>query len=338
MENSKAMNNMRLPKFRYHEPRTVGELVDMKGTFMQDCAVLAGGTDIIPMLKRRNCFFEHLVNIKRIPELKEVDYDDNRGLSIGSAVILRNVTENPLILRSYPLLAEACDTVGFNQLRNMATLVGNVCLDSKCPYFNQSALWWKSRSECFKRGGDRCYMVKGGKGCFALSAADTVSALIALEAELAICSVRGERRTLVENFFTGDGRRPHDLENDEVVTAVFIPAPAGGSWRQRFMKRSARGSVDFAIASLSVRLKMNRTGLEDARIALNAVSTRPIRAKEAERSLTDQEINDETVNHVVRLILQEATPLSSVGCSVFYRKNMVRAMFAELMEVLSGRS
>jgi len=331
------MNNMRLPEFSYHEPRAVDELLDMKGAFTQGSAVLAGGTDIIPMLKRRNCFFEHLVNIKRIPELKEVDYDDNQGLSIGSAVTLRDVIDDPLVSRSYPLLTRACEAVGFNQLRNMATLVGNVCLDSKCPYYNQSALWWRSRPECFKRGGDRCYIVKGGKGCFALSAADTVSALIALEAALVIRSVRGERRSLVEDFFTGDGRQPHNLEKDEVVTAVLIPPSDGGSWRQGFMKKSARGSVDFAIASLSVRLKMNRKAVKDARIALNGVSTKPIRAKGAEGYMIGKEVNEDTVSQAIHRVLEETMPLSSIGSSVFNRRNMILAMFVELPEMLTAR-
>jgi len=329
------MNNMRLPKFSYHEPRTTDELVDMKGAFMEGGAILAGGTDIIPMLKRRNRALEHLINIKGIPEFKKVAYDDNRGLSIGPAVTLRDIIDHPIVSESYPLLAKAAEAVGFNQLRNMATLVGNLCLDSKCPYFNQSALWWKSRPECFKGGGDRCYMVKGGKGCFALSAADTVSALIALEAELVIRSVRGKRRTLVEDFFTGDGRRPHDLEKDEVVAAVLIPLSDEGSWCQGFMKKSTRGSVDFAIASLSVRLKMNHKGVEDARIALNGVSTKPIRAKGAEGCMIGKEVNDDTVSQAIHLVLEETTPLSSVGSSVFYRKNMIRVMFNDLIETIT---
>ena len=178
-------------------------------------------------------------------------------------------------------------------------------------------------------------MVKGGKGCFALSAADTVSALMALEAELAIRSVRAERRALVEDFFTGDGRRPHDLEKDEVVTAVLIPPPDGGSWRQGFMKKSVRGSVDFAIASLSVRLKMNHKGVEDARIALNGVSTKPIRAKGAEGCMIGKEVNDDTVSQAIHLILEETTPLSPIDSSVFYRRNMIRIMFNDLIETIT---
>jgi 4-hydroxybenzoyl-CoA reductase subunit beta len=114
---------------------------------------------------------------KRIPEAEPNSFSKEKGLHIGCAVTLLSIIEHPVVTEKYPLLAQAAGAVGFNQLRNMATLGGNVCLDNKCSYFNQSAFWWKSRPDCFKRGGDRCYVVKGGKECFSLSAADTVSAL-----------------------------------------------------------------------------------------------------------------------------------------------------------------
>jgi xanthine dehydrogenase YagS FAD-binding subunit len=141
----------------------------------------------------------------------------------------------------------------------------------------------------------------------------------------------------VEDFFTGDGRRPHDLEKDEVVTAVLIPRSDGGSWRQGFMKKSARGSVDFAITSLSVRFKMNGEDVEDARVALNGVSTKPIRAKRAESYMLGKKVNDDSMSGAIHCVLEETTPLSYIGSSVFYRRNMIMAMFAELPEMLRGR-
>ena len=162
------MNNMRLPKFTYHEPTNLAELLSIKQELKQDCALLAGGTDLIPMLKRRNRIAPHVLNIKSIPELSQISFSKEKGLHIGCAVTLRDIIEHPVVTEKYPLLAQAAGAVGFNQLRNMATLGGNVCLDNKCSYFNQSVFWWKSRPDCFKRGGDRCYVVKGGKECFSL--------------------------------------------------------------------------------------------------------------------------------------------------------------------------
>ncbi len=230
-------------------------------------------------------------------------------------------------------MAKAAKAVGFNQLRNMATLGGNVCLNNKCSYFNQSAFWWKSRPDCFKRGGDRCYVVKGGKECFSLSAADTVSALMVLDAELLIKGLTNERRVPISDFYTGNGRKPHDLREDELISAILI-LPDGRRWKDGFLKKSARGSVDFSIASLSVRLKMNGPIVEDARLALNGVSTRPVRPVEAENYLKGKKIEDETVSQAAETALKEIKPLSLIGASAFLRRNVIRAMFEDTFEGL----
>jgi len=333
LETSKTMNNMRLPKFSYHEPTSLKELLSLKQELKSECALLAGGTDLLPMLKRRNRSAPHVLNIKRIPELKSISHSEKKDLHIGCAVTLREAIDNPVVSKKYPILAQAARAVGFNQLRNMATLGGNVCLDNKCPYFNQSAFWWKSRPDCFKRGGDRCYVVKGGKKCFSVSAADTVSALMVLDAELIICGPENERRVPIADFYTGYGEKPHDLREDELVSAIVIP-PDGGGWKQGFLKKSARGSVDFAIASLSVRLKMKGTTVEDARIALNGVSTKPVRPAEAENYLKGKEVNPETVERAAETALKEIKPLSLIGASAFLRRNIIRAMFQDVTEKL----
>jgi 4-hydroxybenzoyl-CoA reductase subunit beta len=328
------MNSMRLPKLTYHEPKTLKELLTIKGELQASCVVLAGGTDLIPMLKRRNALSAHLVNVKRISEFTGLAFD-REGLHIGPAVTLRDLIEHPRVSTEYGLLSQAAESVGFNQLRNMATIGGNVCLDTKCTYFNQSAFWWKSRAACFKRGGDTCYVVKGGKGCHALSAADTVSALVALEAELVIQGPSHERRILAQDFFTGDGRKPHDLRAEEVVTGLRVP-PAEEGWREGFMKKSARGSVDFSLASLSVRLRMNGKRVMDARIALNGVSSKPVRAKAAETYLAGKDVNPETVTSTAAILLKEIQPLSLVGCSPFLRRNLIRAMFEDVVASISA--
>jgi 4-hydroxybenzoyl-CoA reductase subunit beta len=327
------MNNMRLPGFSYHEPKSVGELLSIKQELKGDCAFLAGGTDLLPMLKRRNKATSHLINIKRISELNRISYSEERGLHIGSTVTLRDVTDHLVVSQKYPILAQAAGAVGFNQLRNMATLGGNVCLDNKCSYFNQSAFWWKSRPDCFKRGGDRCYVVRGGKECFSLSAADTVSALMVLDAELLILGPQNERRVPIKDFYTGNGQNPHDLRDQEIVSAILIP-PDGQGWKQGFLKKSVRGSVDFAIASLSVRLKTEGPIVADARIGLNGVSTKPVRPVEAENYLKGKKIEDETVSQAGEIALKAIKPLSLIGASAFLRRNVIRAMFEDTFERL----
>ena len=329
------MNTNRLPRLKYHRPETIGEVLQIKKTYGENSIILAGGTDVIPMLKRRNISCDKVINIKRIKPLKEITYDEKNGLNVGAAVTLREVADHPVVSSTFPLLGKAVQSVAYNQIRNMGTLVGNICVDNKCTYFNQSDLWWQSRPDCFKRGGDRCYVVKGGKQCFALSAGDTVSALIALDASLTIVGTEGEQQKLLEDFYTGDGKNPHKLDHNELVTSVHIPSPARG-WKEGFLKKSQRGSVDFAIATLSVRLRTNGTGVEDVRIALNGVSTKPIRANEAEQYLIGKHIDGETINEAARVLLGEIKPLSSIGASIQVRRRTIDAMFNDLVEAIKG--
>jgi len=329
------MNSNRLPRLKYHSPKTIEEVLKIKQTFADDTVILAGGTDVIPMLKRRNVSCGHVINIKRIRPLKQISFDGKEGLRVGAAVTLREIADHPVISDAYPLLGKAVQSVAYNQIRNMGTLVGNICVDNKCTYFNQSAFWWQSRPDCFKRDGDCCYVVKGGKQCYALSAGDTVSALIALDASLTIVGPEGEQRLPLEDFYTGDGKNPHKLVHNGLVTAVLIPPPISG-WKEGFLKKSQRGSVDFAIATLSIRLRNNGTGLEEVRIALNGVSSRPIRAVKAEQYLMGKPVDGETIAEASRILLGETTPLSSIGSPVQVRRRTIEAMFTDLIEAIKG--
>jgi 4-hydroxybenzoyl-CoA reductase subunit beta len=329
------MNNNRLPRLKYIEPQTVQDVLKLKKKYGKESFILAGGTDVIPMLKRRNISCRYIISIKKIPELKIISFDKNEGITIGAAVTLRELIDNKTISDAYPILSKAAGSVAYNQIRNMATLVGNICLDNKCTFFNQSKLWWQSRKDCFKRGGDRCYVVKKGSECHALSAADTASALIALDAGLVIRRPSGTRRIAVEDFFTGDGRRPHHLQDNEFVTGVEIPPPAPG-WRHGYLKKSLRGSVDFAIASMSLRLRSNGHVAEDMRIVLNGISTKPVRAPKTERRLIADGFNSESIKASCGLLLKESAPISSIGAAVPLRKRMIAAMLEDLMGEITG--
>jgi 4-hydroxybenzoyl-CoA reductase subunit beta len=325
------LSGNRLPKLNYFAPASFGEALELKHSLGKDAAILAGGTDILPLLKRRNIAPGHIISLKKIPDFHKIVYHDREGLRIGAAVTLRDLTQNHLISGRYPILAQAGTAVAYNQIRNMGTLVGNVCLDNKCSFFNQSAFWWRSRADCFKRGGDRCYIIPRGKRCYALSAGDTVAALVAHDAMLEIRNAEQEREMPLLDFYSGDGRCPHHLGENEVVTAVRIPPPVPG-WHEAFMKKSTRGSVDFAMATMALRLRTKGAGVEDARIALNSVSTKPIRAKETEKYLTENGMNNGNREEVVRRLLNEITPLSAVGVSVFLRRRIIEAMASDLLE------
>jgi 4-hydroxybenzoyl-CoA reductase subunit beta len=324
------MNSNRLPKLTYFEPKTIEEAIEIKKEFGKDAVILAGGTDVLPLLKRRNIDARTLINLKTIAELSRISFDDLGKIKIGATATLRDILDSESILSSLPLLAEAASSVAYNQIRNMATLIGNLCVDNKCTYYNQSKFWWQSRADCFKRGGNQCYAVKGGKQCFALAVGDTVPALIALDAELSIMGPSGGRRIPVAKFYTGNGRKPYQLDDDELVCAIELRA-SSDSWRNGFLKKSVRGAVDFALAAMAIRLRPKGRKIEDIRIVLNGVSVKPIQAKMAQRYLIGKDINNDTIDAAVKLILKESVPLSSIGTTVAVRRKMIAAMFEDLL-------
>lgn len=324
------MNSTRLPKLTYFEPKTIEEVIEIKKEFGKDAVILAGGTDILPLLKRRNIGARTVINLKTISELSHIELKDNGKIKIGATVTLRDIMDSKLIVDSFPLLVEAAASVAYNQIRNMATLIGNLCVDNKCTYFNQSKFWWQSRADCFKRGGNQCYTVKGGKQCFALAVGDTVSALIALDAELSVIGPNGVRRITVAEFYTGNGRRPYQLADDEFVCDIELNASPDG-WRDGFLKKSVRGAVDFALAAMAMRLRPNGRKIEDIRIVLNAVSLKPVQAKMTQSYLIGKDINNETIDAAVKLILKESAPLSSIGTTVAVRRKMIAAIFEDLL-------
>ena len=325
------MNDFRLPQLEHHAPEALGELLAMKAELGADSVILAGGTDLVPLLKRRNIRPRKIIALSSVKELREISRTADNGLRIGAGVTLRQIQDDPAVKRSYPALARAASSVAFNQIRNMGTLVGNACLDNKCGFFNQSAFWWKSREDCIKRGGTRCYAVRSGRQCHALSAADTVSALVALGAELEIRCSGSSRQIPIRDFYTGDGARPQDLACDEVVIAVILPQP-DPCWVQGYAKKSARGSVDFAIASLCILLKTREGCVEDARIGVNGVSSRPIRAIRTEEFLVGREVDTAAVQEASRILVSEVKPISPIGATPLLRRRILEALFVDLME------
>jgi 4-hydroxybenzoyl-CoA reductase subunit beta len=328
------MNTNRLPKLTCIEPKTIEEAIEAKIKFGKDAVIMAGGTDVVPLLKRRNIGARTIINLKTIPDLSRIESKSNGKIKIGPTVTLRDIIDSELIVGRFPLLAEAAACVAYNQIRNMATLIGNLCVDNKCNYFNQSKFWWQSRTDCFKRGGNQCYAVKGGGQCFALAVGDTVPALIALDAELSILGSNGVRRIPVANFYTGNGHKPYRLGDDELVCAIELSACSDG-WRNGFLKKSVRGTVDFALAAMAMRIMFKGRKIEDIRIVLNGVSVKPIRAEMAQDYLAGKEINNATIDAAVKLILKQSAPISSIGTPVAVRRKLIAAMFEDLLRRLN---
>jgi len=318
---------MRVSSFKYLEPQTVQEACSLLAEHQGEAKVIAGGTDLLVMMKQRVYTPQYLVNIKQLRELDLIEYDEKEGLRIGPLTTLSVLAEHRLVQEHFNALSQAAASVASPNVRNLATIGGNLCLDAKCWYYNQSPLFKKGRCACFKRGGDRCYVIEGGKFCYALVAADTVAALVALGAEARIVSVAGERMVPVTEFFTGQGDTLNVIGPEEIVTEIHVPTPVPNTF-SAFLKESFRGSIEFGItnAAVAVTLDKGDSVCKDAKIALTAVSSGIINAQKAAAMLKGKQIDTQLATEVARAAVSETSPVSSIWTSVYHRRSVIAAL------------
>jgi 4-hydroxybenzoyl-CoA reductase beta subunit len=237
---------MTLPKFEYFEPRAVEELFPLLSAYKGEAKIISGGTDLLVRMNQRIVTPSCLVNLKSIPNLDYINHDQTGGLRIGALTTLHAVETSSTVREHFPILAQASSRVASPQIRNTATIAGNICLDTRCWYYNQSYHWRQSLSPCYKLGGDQCYVVKKGDHCYSLFSADTVPAFIGLGARVKIMGSAGEKVIALEDFYTGVGETVNVLQPDEVVMEVQVPNPpshTGGV----YLKYSTRDVIDFPI-------------------------------------------------------------------------------------------
>lgn len=293
-----------------------------------EAVLMAGGTDLLVRKRHKLIAPQSIIYLKEAPGLGEIRQDENGGFIIGAMATLDGVTRHPGINKNYPLLAQAAFSVASPQTRNKATLGGNICLNSRCWFYNRSPFSRAEYPECRKAsGGDKCYvMPKSRKGCFALQSGDTVGPLVALDAKLRLVSDERERVIGVEDFFLGDGIRYLALEPGEVLTEVILPPPAGAG---AFVKFRPQNNLDFATFTLSVLLPENGTG---SRVVVGSVASRPLRAHKAEAMLDRGEKDPFAIGQQAA---EEVPLVSFVRGSVGFKKRVIEARLTDILDRLA---
>lgn len=318
---------MRLSKFDHLEPRSIDEACSMLAAHKDKARLLSGGTDLLVMMKQRVVTPPYLINLKSIAGLSYIEYDANSGLRIGSLTTLSAVVRSPVVKEKFPILAEAAGRVASPLIRNCATLGGNIGLDSKCWYYNQSAHWRKTFEPCLKRGGNVCHVVKGGTRCFSVYCADTVPALMVLDAEIDLVSGRGKRTLMLEDFYTGNGEKVNVLEADEVISEVRVPNPPARTGTA-FIKLATRGSIDYGLVDVAVALtrESGNGQCKDAKVCVAAVGPGPVCAKKASDALKGQKLGEGALTNAADAAVKEARHISSIWTSVAYRRKMIKVL------------
>jgi 4-hydroxybenzoyl-CoA reductase subunit beta len=321
---------MALPEFQVLRPQSIDEAVEMLAKHAPNVQILAGGTDLVPSLKQQLFAPEQLVDLGAIRELRAI-LPAEGGLHIGAMTTLTHLERSRDISQRYPVLHEAVKTVASPVLRNMGTIGGNICLDTRCLWYNQSLAWRTSCGFCIKKDGDICHVAPGGTRCWAAFSADTPPALLCLEAEIEIASARGVRRIPLSEFYNNDGVDRMKLAKDELLTRVILPERTAG-WRGAYRKLRVRGSIDYPLAGVAVALQGNGS-ISGARIAITGVNPAPLLVRAD--VLRGRELSEKLAAEVGELAARTAKPLTTSALTPEYRREMVR-VFTRRVLIAAG--
>jgi len=283
--------------------------------------LVAGGTDLFPNMKRRQFTPQVLIGLRAIKALKHISGSPDQGFRLGAGVTLTTIAEHPALQQHYSALVTAAGSVSTPQLRNAGTIGGNLLLDTRCNYYNQTEFWRHSIGYCMKKDGDICLVAPGSPRCWAISSADTAPVLVSLGASVRLVSVRGERVIPLQELFRDDGMDPYTKAADEVLSEVILP-PAE-SCQSVYLKLRRRGSFDFPILGVAVALRTTADGtVVDARITLGAVASHPVEATGAAALLLGQRLTPDLVSTVAAAASKGAKPLDNADLTINYRKQV----------------
>ena len=323
---------MRLPWFGFHSPRTVAEAAKILADEGPQAMLIAGGTDLVPNMKRRHQSPKTLVSLRRVNELKHIS--NGLGLRLGAGLSLSEVVHFDKVRSGYTGLYQAAAQVATVHLRNMGTLGGNLCLDTRCSYFNQNYEWRKAIDFCLKKDGDICWVATASKRCLAVSSTDTAPALISLGAKVKLVSTSGEREILLADLYNNDGIDYITRRADEVLTEISLPDTTG--WKSTYWKLRRRGAFDFPVLGVAAAVKMAPDGtIEKARIALGAVSSRPLATKAGD-SLIGKKLTDEAIAEAGAKAQNVAKPMDNTDLDIYWRKDVVSSFVGYALRELRG--
>ncbi|MBT8487354.1 MAG: FAD binding domain-containing protein [Gemmatimonadetes bacterium] len=313
---------LRLPPFRYHRPSSLAEALELKGEHRSEAMYVAGGTDLVPNMKHRLFEPAHLVALKGLPELRGIEERDG-SLRIGAAETLTDVARNKAVLEGFPALAAAAGHVAGPQLRNSGTLGGNVCLDTRCTYYNQTAFWREALGFCLKKDGDVCHVTKVGKKCVAAHSADTPPVLMTLDAELVLAGPEGTRSVPVRDFFVADGIVNNQRLPDEIVTEIRIPLSSVGR-RQAYTKLRQRKSIDFPLLTVAIAADMDASGrVRSIEGVVTGLGSRPRLLTGWSEIAEGHALDDEVVEELAERAHKQCHPLENIIVDPEWRRAMV---------------
>ena len=319
---------LRLPMFRYLQPRTLAEALRMKSDAGPEGMFVAGGTDLYPNMKRRHQEPRTVISLMGIPELGRSD-----GLTVGPCVTLTELAVRPSGRPA--VIGKAAALVSTPLLRNMGTLGGNLCLDTRCNYYNQGYEWRKSIDFCMKKDGKICWVAPSSPRCWAVSSSDVAPVMVAIGAEYRLVGPQGERVVPAARFYHNDGINYLTKQHDEILVDVRLPAPDG--WDAVYHKLRRRGSFDFPVLGVAVWIEWNGKNVADARLVLGGVASYPQEIPEAKAALAGRPLSDETIAAAAEAAYRPSKPMDNTDFDLSWRKQMTRVYVTRAIEELRAR-
>ncbi|GDY02484.1 oxidoreductase [Planctomycetota bacterium] len=321
---------LRLPAFTYYRPKTATAAVALKQAHGKDAMFVAGGTDLYPNMKRRQQTPLHVVSLQDIEELHLVEVQKDGSVAIGAMAHLTALEMHPYLQAHFPALAHAIAEISTPLLRNMGTIGGNLLLDTRCNYYDQTHEWRESISFCMKKDGDICWVAPGSPRCWAVQSSDTVPVVCAMEAEVELVSPLGTRRIKADDLYRDDGIQYLTKQPEELLTRIILPAP--GSWKASYLKLRRRGTFDFPVLGVGVCLWFDADGIvKKANIRLGGVGSYAIPATDSERLLVGNPLTDELIAAAGTAAMKPARAMDNTDLDVYWRKKVAPVFVARAL-------
>lgn len=334
---------LRLPSFTYRQPKTLKQALALKVDAGPDAAYVAGGTDLYPNMKRRQQTPRVVISLAGIRGLRRVTGAKRNGMTalrhdgitLGATITLTDLATHRVVRRRYPAVARAAELISTPILRNMGTLGGNLCLDTRCNYYDQTYEWRKAIDFCMKKDGTVCWVAPSSPRCWAVNSSDLAPVMVALDARYVLVGSAGERVVPAGRFYDNDGINYLTKQADEILTAVRLP-PADG-WDATYLKLRRRGSFDFPVLGVAAWIQWDGATVVNARIVLGAVASHPQVVPEAAAAIVGTRLEDDAIEAAALAAFKPSKPMDNTDFGLSWRKEMTRTFVRRALQELRAR-
>ena len=324
---------LRMPAFEVHLPQTAAEAVGLRKD-LEASMYVAGGTDLLVNLKHQLFTPKHLISLAQVEELRGIKMGADGTLTLGAGTCLQDLADSKLLRKEIPALAEAASLIAGPQHRRMGTLGGNIMLDTRCLFYNQTEHWRKSLGYCLKKSGDWCHVIGSKATCVAAQSSDSVPVLLALDAHLEFADKDGESNVSMAELFRQDGRQPHTIGDEALVRRIVVP-PRQSEHRSTYRKVRARGAVDFPQLGLALNAAFDGPILTSLTGVVGAVMPKPKVLRKLDLAHGTQ-LEDQVIEELAEAAFKQVRPQSSIHGDPAWRRHMVRVEMRRGLTALRG--